>query len=118
VDAAFLIVVAISLCLLSVLIVARMGAGGASARNIALPVAELWLAVALWVALLRSVSVAIGTPVGTGAGSELRELASRFARLDAAARTWSIAGAVAAVGVVAHLMWSLRRTMSQQIRPQ
>lgn len=116
-DTGFLIVVAISLCFLSAMIVARMAAGGAPARRIALPVVELWLAFILWIAVFRSLSAAIGAPIGGGESGEASGLFSRFAALEWSTRIWAAAGVVASVAIAAHLLWSLRRTMSGSIRP-
>ncbi len=116
-DASFLIVVAVALCLLSGMIVARMAAGGAPPRRIAVPIAEIWLVFILWIAIFGSLSRAIGTPVGAGEAAELYDLLGRFAALHGSARLWAIAGAAVTVAIVTHLMWSLQRTMSQHIRP-
>ena len=108
-DAAFLIVIGISLCFLSAMIAARMAAAGAPARRIAVPVAELWLVFVLWIAVLKSLSSSIGMPVGGGQADELRDLASRLSGLPGPARLWVLAGGSASVALLAHLMWSLRR---------
>ncbi len=98
------------------MIAARMAAGGSSRRSIAVPVAELWLAFILWTAVFRSLSAAVGAPIGGGGSGELSHLFSRFAALEGSTRLWMVAGMVAAVAVLGHLLWSLRRTMSGSIR--
>lgn len=110
-DAAFLVVVGIVLCLLSGMVIFRMAASGASARRVLPPVAELWVAVAVWVAIFRWLSGTIGTPVGAGGGAELRNLASRLWALHGLACLWAIAGLAFSLLLVAHLMWTLRASM-------
>ena len=115
-DTGFLIVVAISLCFVSAMIAARVVARGAPARRVALLVAELWLAFILWIAVLGSVGRAVGAPIGGAARAEVSGLTIRLGALDGSVRVWAIAGAVASVAVVGHLIWSLRRLMSGSIR--
>lgn len=115
VDRGFLIVVAICLSFVSAMIAARMAAGGSSPGRIALCVGELWAAFVLWVAVLGSLSAALGGPTATPAGGKLSDLSSRLAALEGAARLWAIAGAAASAAIIAHLLWSLRRTMSSGI---
>jgi hypothetical protein len=117
VDTAFLIVVAISLCLVSAMIAARVVARGAPPRRVALLVGELWLAFILWVAVLALVCRSVGAPSGGSARAEVSDLAARLGALDGSVRLWAIAGAAASVAVVGHLIWSLRRLMSGSIRP-
>jgi hypothetical protein len=117
VDTAFLIVVAVSLCLVSAMIAARVAARGAPARRVALLVGELWLAFILWVSVLASVCRAVRAPSGGGARAEASDLAARLGALEGPVRLWAIAGAAASVAVLGHLIWSLRRLMSGSIRP-
>jgi hypothetical protein len=116
VDTAFLIVVAVSLCLVSAMIAARVVTRGAPARRVALLVAELWLAFILWIAVLRSVGGSAGAPIVGDARSGASGLATRLGALDGSARVWAIAGAVASVAVLGHLIWSLRGLMSGSAR--
>jgi len=116
VDTAFLIVVAVSLCFVSAMIAARVVARGAPARRAALPVAELWLAFFLWIAVLGSVGRAVGAPIGGDARTNASDFVARLGALDGSARIWAIAGVVASVAVLGHLVWSLRRLMSGSIR--
>jgi len=109
VDASFLIAVAIALGLVSLMMVLRLGAGGAGARRLFQAVAELWAVVALWIALFWWLSSATGPPAGAGSMADLRELPERLARLPAVTRVGAVAWlAVCVVGVI-HLMWWLRR---------
>ena len=110
-DLPFLIVVGITLCFVSVIIIYRMHAGGATAWQIAFPVIELWVTFVLWVAIFRSLSAAIGTPEGGSAFGELGDLGSRIAKLPASTRSWLFAGAGISLALLAHLMWSLGRAM-------
>lgn len=115
-DAAFLAVVAVSLLLISAMIVMRMSAAGMPGRKIALPVAELWLALAVWVAVLRAIAGATGSAVGADATAEIGDLAARAASIQGAGRLWAVAGLTLAVGLAAHLIWFLRRSMSGNVR--
>ena len=115
-DTEFLIVVAVSPCLVSAMIAVRVVARGAPARRAALLVAELWLAFVLWLAVLASVGRAVGAPIGGDARTEASGLASRLGALDGSARVWAIAGAVASLAVLGHVIWSLRRLTSGSIR--
>ena len=115
-DAAFLIVIGVSLCFLSAMIAARMAATGARVRQIAFPIVELWLVLLVWILVFRALSNAVGTPAGASAGAELSDLASRLSHLPSAERLWVVAGLAASVGLVAHLAWFLRRILCRDIR--
>jgi hypothetical protein len=112
VDASFLAVVFVSLCLLSGLIVVRLGAGGASAPRILVPVAELWITFGLWILLFRSLAAVAGTPHGASGVDELHDIGARLAALTGAQRWWMAAVAAVAVALCGHLLWSLRRAMA------
>ncbi len=90
----------------------RMAAGGARPRRIATVVGELWLALIIWTAVFRAIGVTIGAPVGEGELGELRNLGARLASVSGSARIWIGAGVMVSVALVAHLMWSLRRSLS------
>lgn len=84
-DTSFLVAVAAALGFASMLIAHRMRASGASGRRIAILVAELWAAFALWIAA--------------------------FASLQDVGWTWAACTLAASIVVVAHLLWSLRQAM-------
>jgi hypothetical protein len=109
VDASFLIAVAIALGLVSLMMVLRLGAGGAGSRRLLQALAELWAVVALWIALFWWLSSAMGPPAGPGSMADLRELPERLARLPAAARMGAVAWLAVCVAGIVHLMWWLRR---------
>jgi hypothetical protein len=109
VDTGFLAAVAIALCFLTGMVVVRLGAAGESSRRIAVLVAELWLAVVLWIVIFWSLAAATGIPEGTGGVEHVRELGARLAALPSTTRLLTIAGVVASIALVAHLMWSVRR---------
>jgi hypothetical protein len=111
VDTAFLTLVGISLCFLSALISFRMRAGGASARQIAGPVIELWVTFGLWIAIFRSLAARIGVSGGEGAVGELGELGHRIWALPSFARGGVAGGTAIAVGLLVHLLWRLSRVM-------
>jgi hypothetical protein len=111
VDISFLIVVAVTLLFVTAMVIFRMLASGATARQIAFPVIELWVTLILWVAIFRAVSAAIGTPEGGGAGWELGDLGTRIARLPASTRIWLFSGVGVAVALLVHLLWTLGRAM-------
>jgi hypothetical protein len=112
-DAAFLVVVGMALCLLTGMVVFRMGAAGVPTGRIVLPIIELWVVFALAIALFSRLSGGIGTPVGVGGAGEARNLASRLAALDGMGRMWAAAGLTVSVALLAHLMWMLGRAMSE-----
>lgn len=110
-DVPFLIVVAVTLLFMTAMVIFRMLTSGATARQIAFPVIELWVTLILWVAIFRALSGAVGTPAGGGAGGELSDLGTRIARLPAGTRTWLFSGAGIAVALLVHLLWTLGRAM-------
>jgi hypothetical protein len=89
VDASFLAAVAAALGFASALITYRMRASGASGRRIAILIAELWAAFALWIAA--------------------------FVSLSGLRRTWAAGMLTMSIIVVAHLLWSLRQAMRGEI---
>ena len=110
-DIPFLIVVGVTLAFMSVMIIFRMLAGGATARQIAFPVIELWVTFILWVAIFRSLSAAVGTPEDGSALGELGDLWSRIGTLPAGARSWLCAGVAIPAALLGHLLWTLGRAM-------
>ena len=116
-DVPFIIVVAVTLCLMSAMIVLRMAAGGVPAARIALSIAELWLTFIIWIAVFQTIGEATGAPAGSGEVAELRGLASLLAGVSGAARLWLLLGVTASVALAAHLMCSLSRTKYVGIRP-
>ena len=110
-DAAFVIVLAVALGLLSVLIGVRLAAGGASRRQVAGPVIELWVVFALWVSIFALVRSVVGEPTGASWRGELADLVSRLSALEAGAKCWL--GLAIAVGVAGclHLLVRLRQAM-------
>ncbi len=117
-ELSFLAVVGIALVFLSVMIGMRMAAGGAKPPRIVLVIGELWLSLAIWIAVFWMIGVAIGAPAGEGEVGELRNLGSRLASVSGAARMWVAAGVLVSLALVAHLMWCLRRHMCGAIQPQ
>lgn len=113
-DIPFLIVVAVMLLFMTAMVIFRMLANGATARQIAFPVIELWVTLILWVAIFRAQSAAIGTPEGGGAGGEMSDLGTRIAKLPAGTRTWLLVGAGTAAALLVHLLWTLGRAMRGQ----
>jgi len=101
---------------MSAMIVLRMAAGGVTSARIAVSVAELWLAVIIWIAVFRAIGGATGAPAGSGEAAELRGLGARIAGVSGAARLWLLLGVAASVALAAHLMLSLSRTKYVGIR--
>jgi len=116
VDVSFLAVVAVALCFMSAMIVLRLAASGAPASRIAVSIAELWLSLAIWVAVFRALGRTIGPPAGSGEAAELRTLTSRLAEVSGATRVWLFLGLAASVALAGHLMWSLGRSKCFLIR--
>lgn len=110
-DTALLVVVALNLCLLSGLVAYRMRTSGASAGRIALPLAELWVAVGLWIAIFRALAGIIASPASGGPLGELAELGGRLGGLPSATRVWVLGGLMLSLAMVGHLLWSLNRAM-------
>ena len=92
-DAAFLAVVAVSFLFISAMIVMRMSAAGMTARRIAWPLAELWLTLGLWIAVLWA-----------------------GARLRGGPKIGASVILVLVVGLTAHLLWLLQKNMSGNVR--
>lgn len=111
-DFSFLIAVGAVLCLVSGLMVVRMGSAGAAPRRIAPPVIELWLVLALWVAVFYGLGAAVGTPAGESPWEELRDFGARLGALSGPAKWWGAAGVVLGLVACWHLFRSLRRAMS------
>jgi len=114
-DAPFLILVAINLCFLSGLIIYRMAAHGAPLARMALPVIELWVTFALWIAIFRSLAAVIGAPEGASPIAELSDLGWRIARLPVATRSWLLGGAGISLALLAHLLWSLSKATPRSV---
>ncbi len=109
-ETSFLVVVGIALCFLSAMIAFRMAAGGVAALRIALSVAELWLTLALWVAVFHTLARATGPPAGSGAAAQARALVSGLAGAPGEKRLLLVLGLALSVALAGHLMWSLSRT--------
>lgn len=114
-DIGFVIAVVAGLCLITGLVFVRLGAAGLPTRRIAVPIIELWLTVAIWIAVLQQVSATLGQPTGGSGLAELQDLGARFAALDGATRLWIGVGLAASVALVAHLLVTLRRMMSEGV---
>lgn len=109
VDTSFLIVVVIALLFLSAMIVLQLTAAGVGKPRIVTALVELWVLMALWIAIFSSLGAAVGTPEGPSGPAELRGLASRLAELPPPVRIRLAVGLAASVGLAAHLIWSLGR---------
>lgn len=115
-DFSFLIAVGAVLCLLSGLIAVRMGSAGATPRQIAPPVVELWLVLALWVAIFYGLGAALRTPAGGSPWEELSDLGARLGALSGPVKWWGAAGVVVALAACWHLFGSLRRAMGAHLQ--
>lgn len=111
-DTAFLIVVAIALSLLSGGIALRLAAAGVGGRRIALSILELWILVAIWMAVFQSIGRGGAVSTNDGLGREVGGVLSGVRDLPAGLRPWIGAGLAASVALAAHLMWSLSRAKS------
>jgi len=100
----FVIVVALALSLVSVMMAARMGSQGTSARTIALLLIEMWALFAIWMAFGWA-------SVGSDAFGEASSFVSRLGRLEGPHRWWGVAGVVVSVAILSHLLWALRKVM-------
>ena len=108
-DIDFTIAVALALSLVSVMIAARMGSHGVSARTIALLLVEMWALFAMWTAFCWAAAGRLGAAGGSGALAETSALGSRLLGLEGPDRWWGIAGAVVSVAILSHLLWALRK---------
>ena len=88
-DTSFLAAIAATLGFTSLLVAYRMRASGAPGRRIALLIAELWAAFALWIAA--------------------------FASRPGLGRAWVVCMLAVSIVAVAHLLCSLRRAMRGDI---
>ena len=109
-DASFLVAVGIGLALLSVMTVFRLSAVGVANRRVAVAVAELWIAVGLWVALLTSVLSHGGrTPAPARSTAWLADLMALLRSMTPGERMLALANLCVAAALVVHFMWSVRR---------
>jgi hypothetical protein len=114
-DTAFLVVVAIALCLLSGGIALRLTGAGVGGRRIALSVLELWVLVVIWTAVFHTVGRSAELAGSEGMGQEARSLLSGLADAPSGLRPWIAVGLVISVALGAHLMWSLSRAKSVRL---
>lgn len=105
-------VVILALLLLSVMLVTRLSAGGLPARRINMLIGELWVVVGAAVALLMTMGKMLGPPgdVSGGLGVEMQDLGRRFTALGKSQVLFG-AGAVVALYLFVHLLYSINRAM-------
>lgn len=106
-------VVCVSLAVVSLMLVARLRASGASASRTSLLVGEVWLTVGVVMALLMAMGNLLGAPGGpdTRLGTDLRDIGRRFAVLAPRSKALFAAGGVLAAALFAHLLYSIGRGM-------
>jgi hypothetical protein len=100
-DIPFLIVVAVSLALMSVLIAFRMNSVGATTAQIVTVIAEVWAVFAIWIAVL---SVTVGWQ-GGGA------FVARFGAMSAGGKAAVVVALLVSIGLFLHLQRTLRQAM-------
>jgi hypothetical protein len=106
------VVIFLSLALVTLMLVARLRAGGLSPRRTSMLIAQLWLTIGVIVALFVAVSSVLGTPVASGGlRVEFDDIGHRFGALSAESKWLTAIGAVLALGLFAHLIYSLGRAM-------
>ena len=110
-DLSFLAVVAISLCLISAMIFVRMWSSGASARRIASSIGHVWLAITAWIVLFTWLASMIDAPTEAGARRDPAGMIIRLIHLEGGTRVWAVAVIGLSVAILAHLLWSMQRTM-------
>jgi hypothetical protein len=109
---ATIIVVFLSLALVSLMLIARLRAGGLSPQRTSMLIAQLWLTVGVIAALFVAMSQALGPPGSSGGlGAEFADLGRRFSALGAEPKSLIIIGGVLALGLFVHLTYSLSRAM-------
>jgi len=109
---ATVVVVALSLALVSLMLIARLRAGGMSPQHMSMLIAQLWLTVGVIAALFMAMSQALGPPGASGGlRVEFDDLGHRFSALGAEPKSLIIIGGVLALGLFAHLLYSLSRAM-------
>jgi hypothetical protein len=112
-DTEFLVVVAISLCLLTGMIVVRLGTGGETTRRIVIAVVELWLAVALWIGAFWFLDAAGEGPGETSGAGDMGDAEAGFADLPLPTYVMGVLG----LGLAVHLMWRLRGIAPRGVGP-
>ena len=106
------VVICLSLALVSLMLVARMRAGGVPAQHASMLIAQLWLTIGVIVALFVAISQVLGAPAAArGLRAELEDIGHRFGALGAESKSMLVIGVVLAVGLFAHLLYSLSRAM-------
>jgi len=106
------VVIFLSLALMSLMLVARLRGGGLSPQRTSMLLAQLWLTIGVIVALFVAMSSVLGTPGASGGlRIELEDIGHRFATLSAESKSLIVVGAVLALGLFAHLIYSLSRAM-------
>jgi len=106
------VVIFLSLALVSLMLVARLRGGGLSPQWTSMLLAQLWLTIGVIVALLWAMSSVLGTPGASGGlRVEFEDIGHRFAALSGEAKWLMAVGAVLALGLFAHLIYSLSRAM-------
>lgn len=107
-----LILSALALGFASLLVYIRLRSLGLTGRRILGLLAELWLSFAAIITLFSLTRQLLGEAPRTGLFSELAYLLERVQTLPPA-QQWLLLGAlVVAIGLFAHLLWSLRAAFS------
>jgi branched-subunit amino acid ABC-type transport system permease component len=106
------VVILVSLGVVSLMLVARLRGGGLSPQRTSMVLAQLWLTIGVIIALFVVISSVLGTPgVSGGMSIELEDIGHRFAALSVESKSLIIVAAVLALGLFAHLIYSLGRAM-------
>jgi len=107
-----IVVVSLSLALVSLMLVARLRSGGLSPQRTSMLIAQMWLTVGVVAALFMAMSQALGPPGAAGGlRAEFEDVGHRFSALGAEPKRLIVIGGVLALGLFAHLIYSLGRAM-------
>jgi len=113
-DVPFLVAIGGSLCFLTLLIVLRMRATGVPSGVIAVVATETWLAAALWAAGLCSLAVLWRVSEPPEMVAALANWSMGLAAVLRLPRSWPYFGLVLALGLLLHVVLSLRRSAPEK----
>jgi hypothetical protein len=113
VDPSFVVVVALSLAMISLMLAIRLLNGGASTSHVARLIAELWLVFAIWIGVLWAVSRRLGTEAGIGGVSDLEAVGRRFGALPGGEKGLLVASVLLSLAIFLHLTLAVKHAASE-----
>jgi len=106
------VVVFINLLIVSFMVIIRLRASEAPAREVNMLIAELWLTVAVIAAMFFAMARLLGEPgAPRGVSIELQDIGRRFAALSVESKWLLGVGGALTVALFVHLLYSISRAM-------